>query len=79
VLFDSNASGGVGERPKEDELGVETGIGEVKMARKNLVKEVEQELARLDDLKDQAWERLGHHFGVFVVRVFVVVAACVGS
>ncbi|KAG0656987.1 hypothetical protein C6P46_006733 [Rhodotorula mucilaginosa] len=34
------------------------GIGEVKMARKNLVKEVEQELARLDDLKDQAWERL---------------------
>jgi hypothetical protein len=44
------------------------------MARKNLVKEVEQELARLDDLKDQAWD-----FGVFVVRVFVVVAACVGS
>ena len=34
------------------------GIGEVKMARKNLVREVERELARLDDLKDQAWERL---------------------
>ncbi|GAA5874137.1 hypothetical protein JCM3774_006749 [Rhodotorula dairenensis] len=34
------------------------GVREVRLARKNLVKEVEHELARLDDLKDQAWERL---------------------
>ncbi|GAA5989548.1 hypothetical protein JCM10908_000526 [Rhodotorula pacifica] len=34
------------------------GIREVKLARKDLVKEVEQELARLDGLKEQAWERL---------------------